>query len=164
MNLSPQVAATGGGQRQRALEVTRQCPPGSVGAAIRPLLTGVMGVMGATGHAAGALPGALVHAMPVVGPVLRATGATSPLTRLGPAAETYAREFGAGQVGEFYEQQRELLSQPATEANIAEFARRETEFFQRQPSAEARAFASILSAEDRAALIGLSARFQRQLP
>ncbi|WAM29247.1 hypothetical protein [Myxococcus sp. NMCA1] len=121
-------------------------------------------MLGTAGHAVGALPGAVVHAVPLVGPALQASGVTRPLTRLGPAVEAYAREFGAGQVGDFYAQQRELLSQPATEANIAEFARRETEFFQRDPSAEARAFGAIMSAEDRAALIGLSARVQRQFP
>ncbi|GEL74719.1 hypothetical protein MVI01_65030 [Myxococcus virescens] len=128
------------------------------------MLSGAVGILGTAGHAAGALPGAVVHALPLVGPVLQSSGVTRPLTRLGPAAEAYAREFGAGQVGDFYAQQRELLSQPATEANIAEFARRETEFFQREPSAEARAFGAMFSAEDRAALIGLSARVQRQFP
>ncbi|WP_228565512.1 hypothetical protein [Myxococcus sp. AB036A] len=96
--------------------------------------------------------------------MLQSSGVTRPLTRLGPAAEAYAREFGAGQVGDFYAQQRELLSQPATEANITEFARRETEFFQREPSVEARKFGAIMSAERRASLIGLSARVQRQFP
>ncbi|MFP2957168.1 hypothetical protein ACLEPN_04865 [Myxococcus sp. 1LA] len=165
VNLSGQAAVpAAGGQRQRALEVTRQCPPGSVGAAIRPLLSGAVGALGVMGHAAGAAPGVLVHSLPIVGPALRASGVTSPLTRLGPAAEAYARELGAGRVGDFYAQQRDLLSQPATEANIAEFARRETEFFQRETSPEARAFGSLMSAEDRANLIGLSARLQRQFP
>jgi hypothetical protein len=95
------------GQRERALEVTRQAPACSVGAAInRPL-------------------------------------------------EAFTAAMGnrcAGAVGDFYEQQRELLNSPATDANIKEFARREGDFFETQ-SGCSRALGGVLSDSMREAMI-----------
>ncbi|WP_052313071.1 hypothetical protein [Corallococcus coralloides] len=151
------------GQRERALEVVRQSPPGSVGAAIRPLLSGAMQAMGAVGYAAGAAPGAAALAVEGMG--------TSPMApnllqrmqeqaRLGQAA---GREAAAGQVGDFYEANRELLHRPATPSNIWEFAMRETAFFRQQPLGVSMA-ASMMSGETRAHLITGSALLQRILP
>jgi hypothetical protein len=132
------------GQRERALEVTRQSPPGSVGAAIRPILDGTMTGLRAGGSAAGTALGSLVPGLgPFLGPVLGRQGGA------------LAREFAAGAVGDFYEQNRALLHRPATDANILEFSQRETEFFRTQ-SAVPRVVGSALSAEQRAGLIRFS--------
>jgi hypothetical protein len=132
------------GQRERALEVTRQSPPGSVGAAIRPILDGTMTGLQAAGSAAGTALGSLVPGLgPVLGPVLGRQGGA------------LAREFAAGAVGDFYEQNRALLHRPATDANILEFTQRETEFFRTQ-SAVPRTVGGALSAEQRAALVRYS--------
>ncbi len=133
------------GQRERALEVTRQAPPGSVGAVIRPILETAMSGLGGVGFVAGLAASA---PLPGLAPwVAQRTGAM-------------AREFAAGRVGEFYEQQRELLNRPATDANIQEFSRRETDFFRTQPGA-AGVVGGAVSADQRAALITLSRDSQR---
>ncbi len=102
------------GQRQHALEVTRQSPPGSVGAAIRGPLEAVKAV------------GSLC----------------------------------AGNIGDFYEANRELLSRPATPENIAEFARLETENFKAQQDCS-RVVGGLIDADTRAAAIGFSAQLNR---
>lgn len=122
------------GQRERALAVVRQAPEGSVGGAIQPLLEVAMGglTLGGVG---------VLSAVPGLNLILD----PSTKARLG-------REFAAGNVGDFYEQQRALLNRPATDANIEEFARRETAFFATQPGAAGIA-GGLLSAEQRANLI-----------
>jgi hypothetical protein len=137
----PRVQAAGvvepHGQRERALAVVRQAPPGSVGAAIRPLLERAMAGLGAGG-------------------ATFAMGGGGPLgVALAPRVARMTREFAAGQVGTFYERQRALLNSPATDANIAEFSRRETEFFRTQ-SWLPRIVGRLMSAEDRAGVIRYS--------
>ncbi|RYZ41608.1 MAG: hypothetical protein EOO71_11375 [Myxococcaceae bacterium] len=149
------------GQRERALEVTRQSPPGSVGAAIRPLLSGAMQTLGAVGYGIGAAPSAAALAIPGMAPA-----ASSLLERAGEqgrAGQAAGREVAAGQVGDFYEAQRELLNRPATISNIMEFAQRETDFFRQQPFSVS-APASVMSASTRASLIMTSAVAQRLTP
>jgi hypothetical protein len=66
----------------------------------------------------------------------------------------------AGNVGDFYEANRELLSRPATSENIAEFARLETENFKAQRDCS-RVVGGLMDADTRAALIGFSAEINR---
>ena len=58
----------------------------------------------------------------------------------------------AGKVGDFYQLNKALLMQPATDANIEKFAEMETNFFRTQ-SGCTRFAGSLLSAQDRANLI-----------
>jgi hypothetical protein len=158
VNLTGASAPAPLGQRERALAVVTQAPPGSVGAAIRPLLSGAMQTLGAVGYAAGAAPSAAA---------LGATGMGSPLAptlvqrmqEQGRAGQAAGREAGAGQVGDFYEANREMLNRPATLSNIREFAMRETAFFQQQPLG-ARIAGSMMSGDTRANLIAGSALIQ----
>lgn len=120
-------------QRLKAVAITASCPQGSVGRAINPLLTGATAALCAAGGS--------IHPL---------------LTRAGC-------DFAAGKVGDFYESQRDLLSKPATDENIEEFTRRETEFFKTQGS-PAKEVGGLLSAEDRATLVKWSAGIQKLLP
>ncbi|WP_147448701.1 hypothetical protein [Corallococcus terminator] len=149
------------GQRERALEVTRQSPPGSVGAAIRPLLSGAMQTLGAVGYGMGAAPSAAALAVP--GMAATQPGLLERIGENGRAGQAAGREVAAGQVGDFYESQRELLNRPATISNIMEFAQRETDFFRQQPLSVS-APASVMSASTRASLIMTSAVAQRIIP
>ncbi|MBZ4419903.1 hypothetical protein [Myxococcus sp. RHSTA-1-4] len=100
--------------------------------------------------------------MAFLGTVGFATGSSMPGQNpiLGMAMAAFTREFAAGAVGDFYEQQRELLYQPATDENIREFARRETEFFGTQPWL-ARNVGGLMSAETRAELLTYSRNAQQ---
>ncbi|NRD49707.1 hypothetical protein [Corallococcus exiguus] len=147
------------GQRERALEVVRQAPAGSVGAAIRPLLSGAMQGMGAVGYAAGAAPSAAALAVEGMGQSQMAPALLQQMQQQARAGQAAGREAAAGQVGDFYEANRELLNRPATASNIWEFSMRETAFFRQQPLGVSMA-ASLMSGETRAHLITGSALLQ----
>ena len=74
-------------------------------------------------------------------------------------ATFWAGNIAAGKVGDFYEQQASLLHSPATDANIEEFARRETDFFELSGGFSG-FVGGFLDAEDRARMIKRSAAQQ----
>lgn len=71
---------------------------------------------------------------------------------LGPAT-LFARNICAGNIGDFYEKNKKLLRADDTDENILAFTKLETKFFKSQPYTCAGFIGSMLSAEDRAALI-----------
>jgi len=63
------------------------------------------------------------------------------------------RNVCAGNIGDFYEENKKLLRADATDENILAFTKLETKYFKSQPYSCAGVVGAMLNAEDRAALI-----------
>ena len=63
--------------------------------------------------------------------------------------------FGAGKIGDFYEQNQADLNQPDSDANILAFTTKETENFENEPDPLAHFLGGTMTAEQRADLVKL---------